>query len=185
MLLHWCVLMKAGDIHTKPRDSFSAIPHDPPLRRNDGLGLFDLSASLFFHGLAHAFCHPSFSLFCHHDARRDLAGCNGLASTFQFFANLWKASAPLLRMTCPMSRTVECAPMYNGFSKIEIPSLPFRTIHRCEGMTDWGLLLCRPHSFSMASSTLFVTIFSLFCHHDARRDLAGCNGLASTFQLYF
>jgi hypothetical protein len=32
--------MKAGDIHTKPRDSFSAIPHDPPLRRNDGSGLF-------------------------------------------------------------------------------------------------------------------------------------------------
>jgi hypothetical protein len=125
-------------------------------------GFFVLPASLFFNGLAHLFVTLPFLFFVISTQGEIYLTATVCHPPSVFFAYLWKASAPLLRMTCPMSRTVECAPMYNGFSKIEIPSRPLPTGCRCEGMTDWGFLICRPHSFSMASPTLFVTLPFLF-----------------------
>jgi hypothetical protein len=47
-------------------------------------GFFVLPASLFFNGLAHLFVTLPF-LFFAITMQGEISGCNGLASTFQFF----------------------------------------------------------------------------------------------------
>jgi hypothetical protein len=89
------------------RDSFSAIPHDPLRRRNDGWG-----------ALSSRFRPPLSS------GRKERYRC-------------------LLRKSTRLPGFFELQRHFIRSSLTEIPSWPFRTIHRGEGMTDRGL--CPPH----------------------------------------
>jgi hypothetical protein len=83
------------------RDSFSAIPHDPLRRRNDGWGRL---------------CPPDPTCRCPLDERRDIDACYRKARDCQGF--------------------FEHQRRFIRSSLAEIPSRPFRTIHRGEGMTE-------------------------------------------------
>jgi hypothetical protein len=149
------------------RDSFSAIPHDPPRRRNDGWGALlpgshrPLSSgrkerlSLLAtekHPTARFFrtskaLHPviaardSFSAIPHDPPRRRNDGWGALSSR----SHLPLSSGRKERYRCLLQKSArlpgffELQRRFIRSSLAEIPSRPFRTIHRGEGMTNGGL----------------------------------------------
>jgi hypothetical protein len=154
------------------RDSFSAIPHDPPRRRNDGWGALlpgshrPLSSgrkerlSLLAtekHPTARFFrtskaLHPviaardSFSAIPHDPPRRRNDGWGALSSR----SHLPLSSGRKERYRCLLQKSTrlpgffELQRRFIRSSLAEIPSRPFRTIHRGEGMTNGGLCSASP-----------------------------------------
>jgi hypothetical protein len=140
------------------RDSFSAIPHDPPRRRNDGWGRLCTPHPHPVHcgegmtdgGALSSRSHLGLTALCPLDERRDIAACYRKAPDCQVF--------------------FEHQRWFIRSSLTEIPSRPFRTIHCGEGMTDGGL--CPPDSAPL-------------CHLDVKRDIAACYGKAPDCQVFF
>jgi hypothetical protein len=71
----------------------------------------------------------------------------------------------------------------------EIPSRPFRTIHRGEGMTDGGLYPPHPHPVhrgeGMTDRGLCCLGLTALCPLDERRDIAACYRKAPDCQVFF
>jgi hypothetical protein len=70
----------------------------------------------------------------------------------------------------------------------EIPSRPFRTIHRGEGMTDGGLYPPHPHPVhrgeGMTDRGLCCLGLTALCPLDERRDIAACYRKAPDCQVF-
>jgi hypothetical protein len=74
-------------------------------------------------------------------------------------------------------------------SLAEIPSRPFRTIHRGEGMTNGGLCTPHPHPVhcgeGMTDRGLCCLGLTALCPLDERRDIAACYRKAPDCQVFF
>jgi hypothetical protein len=184
------------------RDSFSAIPHDPPRRRNDGWGaLLPGSHRPLSSGrkeryrclLQKSTRLPGFFELQRHFIRSSLPEIPSRPfRTIHRGEGMTEGGLCCLGLTalCPLDerRDYRCllqkSTRLPGFFELqrhfirsslaEIPSRPFRTIHRGEGMTDGGLYPPHPHPVhrgeGMTDGGLCCLGLTALCPLDERRD---------------
>jgi hypothetical protein len=180
------------------RDSFSAIPHDPPRRRNDGWGALSSRSHLpLSSGRKERYrclLQKSARLPGFFELQRRFIRSSLPEIPSRPFRTIHRGEGMTDRGLCCLGLTALCplderrdiaacyrkAPDCQVFfehqrwfirsSLTEIPSRPFRTIHCGEGMTDGGL--CPPDSAPL-------------CHLDVKRDIAACYGKAPDCQVFF